>query len=165
MKRSQKFKRSSNPLLSWIWTKISVDIKAQGAVNVRHCIPLFLSLRSTLLFSGLWPDWMYSHVLLKKCWYYISVSVFETDIVHGLNVLWTMAFTELGIRAWKVREKRQPKDIPTCGNLRKHRSRCGEITIWAKFIPLSDQEEETAPFRTESVSFHMGRCLVVKIVR
>nr|BAE89866.1 unnamed protein product [Macaca fascicularis] len=30
MKRSQKFKQSLNLLLSWIWTKISVDIKVQA---------------------------------------------------------------------------------------------------------------------------------------
>ena len=75
MKRSQKFRQSLNPLLSWIWTKISVDIKAQGTVKARlgHLILPFPLSQSTLLSPGLWPDKMHSNVLLKKCWYYISV--------------------------------------------------------------------------------------------
>lgn len=48
MKKSQKFKQSLNPLLSWTWTKISVDSKAQGTVNV------YSILQSRLLSCLLW---------------------------------------------------------------------------------------------------------------
>ena len=71
MKRSQKFKQSLNPLLSWIWTKISVDIKAQGTVNVklRHLIlPFPLSQKHTVV---LWSSGQ------KKC---IQMFCFQFDL-------------------------------------------------------------------------------------
>lgn len=134
--------------------------------QIKTFYPSFpLSQKYLNVFSGLRPDWTHSYILLKKCWYYISVSVVETDIVHGLNILWTMTFAELGIRACaKTGRKDSQRELPTYGNLRKHRSRCWGNNNLSKIYSFSQIKKTDAPFRIESVSLHLGRCLVVKIV-
>lgn len=108
MKRSQKFKQSSNPLLSWIWIKISVDIKAQGTLNVslRHLLlPFLSSQKHTVVPCSLTKQNTFKYLAEEMSVLYSNLFL-KVDIVHGLMFCEMFPLQHQGLRAYGKMEKR-----------------------------------------------------------